>query len=828
MALAMLCTMATPAFAATAGTGVGTMNASNGRVDEVCALMGADRVVLAASSTVKVPLVANGEYTLADARNKLNMKGLAVEVAPGGSELDTAKVINQSPEPGERVPSGTTITLTTEPDEHVITNIYLGYQDPTTEEYIRYPEPSLGQIPLITTKGGSIDLIASVLWKGGDKNGTAQDATELDVGTIEWSSLTPEVAEVEPWTGKVTALADGEAIIQCELKDKYRDPLQPDGVISTIAVRIIGQTGPYVADVSVINELGQVYGADPIPIYSFDGATFMQFYVRAIYTDGVNVEERTTVPQPADPSQVIEGFPYADSENPVDVTWTVSSSEIGFVNEDTGNFRPLRDGTVQVIASIAGGINGPVTDYATVSINTGTFENGAPPAEELTVHVGYSNALPQEEIGSFKFTKDELIGIASASQSGVLRAPYTMLSNAGTYMTLVGEGITLRALLDQIGVAIADIEMISFAATDGVNNAEVAMSRLYTSSGNAKGYYFPYCGTSGLEYGKQLVEPMLAINSYSYTITSNEDEDLNEIYKLMDGQNCFRFCFGVTDREDFNANRNIYKITDLYVELMPPSVDNDPEDQEGEEPPPESPDEPKDPEDPDDSGDGGEKGPGTDGPGGSNDEGPGGDEADGPGGDDSDGDGANGEKPGNDLPGNGQGDSGDPSPPSAPNDPGSQAPSEPNTGSQQPQQQQSQQQPQQQQQQPNQNQQQTDQLPPATAAVTPQQQIETPLVVTGPTDATADSSVDESSASGSPASSGGEDAEVEEQIEETEESPEQQSRWQLYEMMNKSESDLDIEYSNPLEPFFLPGTIGVIAVGGVVANQRFRRELRPI
>ena len=51
-------------------------------------------------------------------------------------------------------------------------------------------------------------------------------------------------------------------------------------------------------------------------------------------------------------------------------------------------------------------------------------------------------------------------------------------------------------------------------------------------------------------------------------------------------------------------------------------------------------------------------------------------------------------------------------------------------------------------------------------------------------------------------------------------------RWQVFEMMSKAKSDVDpLDYSNPLEPFLLPGVLAVMAAGGVTNRVRFRREL---
>lgn len=52
------------------------------------------------------------------------------------------------------------------------------------------------------------------------------------------------------------------------------------------------------------------------------------------------------------------------------------------------------------------------------------------------------------------------------------------------------------------------------------------------------------------------------------------------------------------------------------------------------------------------------------------------------------------------------------------------------------------------------------------------------------------------------------------------------SRWQVFEMMSNAQSDIDpIDFSNPLEPFVLPGVAAVAAVGGGFTLRRYRKEL---
>lgn len=52
------------------------------------------------------------------------------------------------------------------------------------------------------------------------------------------------------------------------------------------------------------------------------------------------------------------------------------------------------------------------------------------------------------------------------------------------------------------------------------------------------------------------------------------------------------------------------------------------------------------------------------------------------------------------------------------------------------------------------------------------------------------------------------------------------SRWQVYQMMKKTQSDIDpLDLNNPYEPFLLPGMAAVAAAGGGYTLKRYRKEL---
>lgn len=51
------------------------------------------------------------------------------------------------------------------------------------------------------------------------------------------------------------------------------------------------------------------------------------------------------------------------------------------------------------------------------------------------------------------------------------------------------------------------------------------------------------------------------------------------------------------------------------------------------------------------------------------------------------------------------------------------------------------------------------------------------------------------------------------------------ARWQVFEMMSKDKNNLDKNYNNPLEPFFLPGCCAVALGGGLAARDNLKNEM---
>lgn len=63
-------------------------------------------------------------------------------------------------------------------------------------------------------------------------------------------------------------------------------------------------------------------------------------------------------------------------------------------------------------------------------------------------------------------------------------------------------------------------------------------------------------------------------------------------------------------------------------------------------------------------------------------------------------------------------------------------------------------------------------------------------------------------------------------LSEGQDTQETSSRWQVFQMMSKAESDIDpLDFHNPIEPFLIPGVTAVAAAGGGFTLRRYRKEL---
>lgn len=452
--------------------------------------------------------------TLTDAKSILSAAGLTWSVEEGAS--GSLKVVDQSPYGGATLSQGSTVYLAVEQPQVVeVTDVALGYIDPDTEEYIQHPNETLGQVPLIKTKGGQIQMLATVTWN----TGTQGYASDQGVG-VTWSTSDPSVATVDP-RGVVTAAGDGTARITC-------DTLDHGTASGYLDVTVIGQDGAYVLDVAVTDVNGNPYGENRTIITSFDGSTAMNFYATVWYSDGT--KKSTSA------GDAIENL-----------TWSVNNTASAYVNADTGLFRPLHDGSIEVTATVTGGIDGAVSDFAYVVIDTGEYKEGYVPSDTFTVHVLYA-ADESQEYETRTYTVSSLNALGSTT--GV----FTLIQRNGRFQTLTAKGVPLALVLADMGLEPSEVSHFYFSAFD-FNRQMITASYILDRAG----YYFPNYEAGGLTAGAQLAQPMIATEGKVNQDKSDAD------YSNMDANMRFRLCLGTSGATDMNAQYAFYCLSDMYV-----------------------------------------------------------------------------------------------------------------------------------------------------------------------------------------------------------------------------------------------------------------------
>lgn len=539
---------------------------------------------------VKVPDVVN--KTLKVATNELESQGFRWQIADGCSTYDGATVTETDPWPNSQADFGSTITLWTEEKEIVIDEMTLGYWNNTQEDQslVQFPATDNGQVPMIDTRYGSVQLAASVKWRGGSYVLATSEAGGLGSGDLLWGSSDEGVATVDPY-GLVTATgaADGVVTITCTLtNDLYTPKSVADAggfIQAQIAVQIIGQAGAYPIAVAIVNEENVPIGADGIVIEASDGTAEYQPYVRVMYSDGTF---KCNAPY-CDPS--IYASEIAGLE------WSGGNSQIAYVNKTSGLITPIKDahGSTEVIATVQGGRDGAVSDTVFLNIE-GLSE--AQPAETLTVRVVYSQDLGTD-VSSKVYTPTT---IAQASQSGALvDSPYTQVRTTGTFRTMSGRGVYVEDILADVGVKdTSEVVALMCSATDGTQQGFVPASVLFDQAN----YYFPNFDATNAQgvhntSGGYRVYPMIAVASYVADNSTKVDfNNLNETsrFELLLGNNG-------NQTGDYAAHYSIYCIYELDIILAgAPPIDFGKDDDGG-------PQEPGGPQDPGD-GDGDHNGDG--------------------------------------------------------------------------------------------------------------------------------------------------------------------------------------------------------------------------
>lgn len=385
----------------------------------------------------------------------------------------------------------------------------------------------------ITEKGGKVRLMVEATWSD-SKIFKQSDSGWRDIdGQIVWTSSAMSVATVDS-TGVVTAVGDGEAVITATA---------PNGVSATMGVTVIGQNGAYVAGAHVVDEAGDPYGTSYVVVDDINTGS-RTFYVQLRYSDGT-----TACNAPGASDYSAEGSAVIASC----CTWSITSSDVGYVNPSSGNFIPSQDGRSQVIVTATGGnpnvANGLVTASVSINVNTGKYKDGKAPSSQLAVKVEYEQ-MPGVVGKEETYSIDELQGIQNVT------CTYSLTKSGGLYVTDTASGIYLSTLLEHMGIATSDVLYFQFAANDGANPGKITNSFLF----GYERYYFPLANAASTN-GQVAVAPMLAYaDSWREGGTCEPNTELNS-------GTCLRLLFGSTGLADNSTSKSLKYINTMTIVL---------------------------------------------------------------------------------------------------------------------------------------------------------------------------------------------------------------------------------------------------------------------
>lgn len=362
-----------------------------------------------------------------------------------------------------------------------------------------------------TDIGPRLRLAAAVTWSDGSEY--SQVSGEWKRLEITWTSSNSQVATVDN-NGIVTATGEGEAVITAA----------GGGVSASVRIASMGG-GPYVTKVAVIDEAGEPYGDRRITFTKIEGDSSQQLYARITYSDGSTA---STLPSASD----------YQAHDLAGLTWSVSSTDAGYVNAATGNFKPLEDGVLSVVAEMPGGDpnanGGRVSGGVWIVVNTGKYSGGNNPSDHLTVCVAYADdeSRVHEER---TFSIAELRAIQTAS------CTYTLTKSGGAYVTDSAQGIYLTTLLDELGVRLDEVSHFRFASNDSyANSGSVTAGALFMAR-----YYFPMYEFERNLFGAMQVYPMLA-----YADSWKEGGSCDPDFSSLNSGTCLRLLFGSTGQSD--------------------------------------------------------------------------------------------------------------------------------------------------------------------------------------------------------------------------------------------------------------------------------------
>ncbi|WP_166079679.1 Ig-like domain-containing protein [Xiamenia xianingshaonis] len=397
--------------------------------------------------------------------------------------------------------------------------------------------------PAISSKGGTMQLVAVVEYDNWDEDPSGSH--------VEWRSSDSSVATVGA-DGVVQALSDGNVTIEAYLPAEYC----VDGVevVCSVPVVITGQSASlYVSGITLLYPDGTpaTYGG-----YGFEApldTALEQFYAQVTVVDSATNEETVYDTRDGSLSSQVEGLG--------DVQWYVDDTEVAYVEEYTGQFRPFEPCKVTLTCYSAATLTGTAVQASTTVTYSSPDEETNPdyaPQSELHVYAYYGE-LPRPDASNPddpNWVIRKTLTVADLESLYTDTKTYTTFGSGGTAYTTTARGAGLAQVLNLAGIDVAGIDNVEvYSAHDGVG-ALITADYLF----NQPHYYYPNANDdSNRQVGAEQVFPILALESYTTKVYSlPQPDEMNDATR-------FRLVCGAVGIGDQSANYMIKWITDIYV-----------------------------------------------------------------------------------------------------------------------------------------------------------------------------------------------------------------------------------------------------------------------
>lgn len=463
--------------------------------------------------------------TLAYARAHLTAKGFKVSVAPGCSSDDSAIVHSVKPWP--QAPKGATLIITTRapaPEIIGINSIFFRPLSGLSEETNAQGFP---RYTLALTQKPSPNLVLkpSILWSDGIYRSIDTEGYKV---VLTYKVADPSIIDILP-DGTIIPKKDGTTTVICAPLNKQRGiPKEP----TVITVKLSGITGAYITDMAIVNSKGEQFPDNTIKFKARTKSDYAQLYVLAKYSDGKLVNTAK--------GDKLEG-----------IEWVADNADIASV-DSSGCVRPTNvDGVTLVHAQIkgAGKFGNTADGYVRFITDTGKAKEAYMPQSHISITARFAQD-PDHNI-----VKAMTLSVGDIEALGCERHSYTQLTRNGNYLVLVGEGPRLERVLAHTGIAMKDIETLTFIAADGARRTGAVSAFTRT------GYYFPWFFMGHATNHAQPAPTIIAVRSQNKKNAENDDVGtLSEATR-------FRLCLGSQSDTDITAPWSLKWINGIDITL---------------------------------------------------------------------------------------------------------------------------------------------------------------------------------------------------------------------------------------------------------------------